>query len=251
MKRFYLITSLITSCLLWGCRGDNSHNLFIRAKVTVHLPEYPYTVGYVTESNELLTPSTCIFIGTPLREFESQFGAGLHIQLGDSIKTVDNLYDFFTLIKKSLKHPVNMIPICADKDADMAIINTIRNRCLFFGIRPIFVAKSKTGTLLCFNPVFSSTIVNKSASLLKLYVTNNGDCLFREKRISQQNIVEHLTEYFTQTTTGCAIQVIYGRATTFEHYMSIITALQKIKYDKQNNNPDFIIDIVDNGIWPT
>lgn len=93
-------------------------------KVIVKLPEASQSVKL--ERKDL---ASYINIGSPTRQYQSQYGTEARIQLNDSFKTTDDIRDFIAAERESMSEgdrPLMTTVIKADEDARMGIITDVK-----------------------------------------------------------------------------------------------------------------------------
>lgn len=92
--------------------------------VTVTLPEATEIVKL--ERKDL---SSYIYIGTPTKQYQGQFGTDARIQLNDSFKTVDDIRDFIAAERDALSETDRQfmtVSIKADESTRMGIITDVK-----------------------------------------------------------------------------------------------------------------------------
>jgi biopolymer transport protein ExbD len=70
-----------------------------------------------------------IYVGTPMRQYQSQFGTDSRIQLNDSFRSVDEIRDFIAAERENLSEidrPLMQVSIKADENTRMGIITDIK-----------------------------------------------------------------------------------------------------------------------------
>lgn len=93
-------------------------------KVIVVMPEASEVVKL--ERKDL---SSYINVGTPTRQYQSQYGTDARIQLNDSFKTVDDIRDFIAAERESMSEGDRQFMttvIRSDQDVRMGIITDIK-----------------------------------------------------------------------------------------------------------------------------
>ena len=93
-------------------------------KVIVKLPEATEVVKL--ERKDL---ASYINIGTPIRNYQAQFGTDARIQLNDSFKTIDDIRDFIAAERESMSEgdrSFMQTVIRADEDVRMGIITDVK-----------------------------------------------------------------------------------------------------------------------------
>ena len=93
-------------------------------KVMVKLPEASQSVKL--ERKDL---ASYINIGTPTRQYQTQYGTDARIQLNDSFKTVDDIRDFIAAERESMSEGDRQFMttvIKADEDVRMGIITDVK-----------------------------------------------------------------------------------------------------------------------------
>lgn len=70
-----------------------------------------------------------IYVGTPLNQYQAQYGTDSRIQLNDSFRTIDEIRDFIAAERENLSEadrPFMTVSIKADEDTRMGIITDIK-----------------------------------------------------------------------------------------------------------------------------
>lgn len=73
--------------------------------------------------------SSYIYVGTPLPQYQGQYGNDSRIQLNDSFRTIDEIRDFVASERENLSEadrPFMSVSIKADQDTRMGIITDIK-----------------------------------------------------------------------------------------------------------------------------
>lgn len=92
--------------------------------VSVTLPEASEVIKL--ERKDL---SSYIYVGTPMSQYQSQYGTDSRIQLNDSFRTIDEIRDFIAAERENLSEadrPFMTVSIKADQDTRMGIITDIK-----------------------------------------------------------------------------------------------------------------------------
>ena len=88
-----------------------------------------------------------IYVGTPLPQYQSQYGTDSRIQLNDSFRTIDEIRDFIAAERDNLSEadrPSMQVSIKADQNPRMGIITEIKQelrRCS--ALRIMYGAREK------------------------------------------------------------------------------------------------------------
>ncbi|MCF0164414.1 MAG: biopolymer transporter ExbD [Bacteroidales bacterium] len=88
-----------------------------------------------------------IYVGTPLPQYQSQYGTDSRIQLNDSFRTIDEIRDFIAAERDNLSEadrPSMQVSIKADQNTRMGIITEIKQelrRCS--ALRIMYGAREK------------------------------------------------------------------------------------------------------------
>lgn len=96
----------------------------VELKVTIRSPE-------ATEVTKLEKKSlvTYIYVGTPMRQYQSKFGTEPRIQLNDQFATVDDIQSYIIQERELMKEtdrPLMQVSIKADYDCPMGTITDIK-----------------------------------------------------------------------------------------------------------------------------